>query len=129
MLGQKRETINSIIGEHSVFSGKFQIKGSLQVDGKFEGVSITVNHLHVGIKGKIKSTIKAQTVIVEGIVIGTINAQSRVFLMPTARILGTINTPELIIQKGVMLDGKIAISERPDKSSKELINQLYNNKT
>ena len=46
---EKNDTqLNSIIGEGSIFEGKFYIGGSLQIDGRFEGEIKTRDHLIVG---------------------------------------------------------------------------------
>ena len=94
---------NSIIGESSYFTGRFFINGSLRIDGKFEGQSLQADQLYVGPTGKVKTVVTASAVIAEGTIIGNISAKSRVMLMPTAKILGDIKTPELIIQNGVIL--------------------------
>ena len=46
-------------------------------------------------------------------------------LLPTARILGDIRTPELIIQNGVILEGRCIISNDLNQSAKTLIESLY----
>ena len=58
-------------------------------------------------------------------VIGNINASNRVLLMPTAKILGDIKTPELIIQNGVILEGRCTISNDLRSSAKDLISADY----
>ena len=64
--------------------------------------------------------------IVEGLVIGNISATGRVMLMPTAKVLGDIKTPELIIQNGVILEGRCTIANDLKVSSKDLIDAEYN---
>ncbi len=123
-----REMPKSIIGPNSFFEGRFYIKGELQIDGKFEGSSINVDHLYVGKTGKVKSNIKASSIIIEGIIIGNLTATSRIILYPTARVLGNIKTPEIIIQKGVIIEGKCTISNDFENPSKDLILKLYEEK-
>ena len=125
----KKESSKSIIGENSSFQGKFYIPGELQIDGKFEGASLFVDTLIVSKKGKIKSNIKANNIIVEGIVVGNLTAKNRIMLLPTAKILGNIKTPELIIQHGVVLEGKCTILHDIEKSPQELISKLYEEKS
>lgn len=117
---------NSIIGEGSYFKGEFILKGTLRVDGCYEGDKLEVDNLIIGQTGKIKSNIKSVYTVVEGIVIGDIEATSRVMLMPTSRVLGEIRTPELIIQNGVVLEGSCIIAPDPKTNPKETILALYN---
>ncbi len=115
----------NVIGENSYFSGSFVIKGSLRIDGNFEGKSLKAEQIYVGNTGRVRTNIEAISVIVEGLVIGNILATSRVLLMPTARILGDIKTPELIIQNGVILEGRCNISNDLKSSAKNLIEADY----
>jgi cytoskeletal protein CcmA (bactofilin family) len=115
----------NVIGENSYFTGNFNINGSLRIDGRFEGKFLQAEQLYIGPQGKIRTSINAISVIVEGLVIGNINATNRVLLMPTAKILGDIKTPELIIQKGVILEGRCAISNDLKSSAKSLIDAEY----
>jgi cytoskeletal protein CcmA (bactofilin family) len=122
------ERTKSIIGPGSFFEGKFYVNGELEVQGKFEGTSLFIDSLTVEKKGKIKTNIKANNVVVEGIVIGNIAARHRVMLMPSAKVLGNIRTPELIIQNGVLLEGKCTIQNDTEKSPAETVEKLYDEK-
>ena len=116
---------NSIIGESSYFTGHFYINGSLRIDGKFEGQSLRADQIYVGPTGKIKTTVTASAVISEGTIVGDIIAKNRVMLLPTAKILGDIKTPELIIQNGVILEGRCHISHDIKTSAKNYIEVEY----
>lgn len=116
---------NNLIGENSYFTGRFLINGSLRVDGRFEGKYLQADQLYIGPTGKVKTNINAVSIIVEGLIIGNINASNRVLLMPTAKIYGDIKTPELIIQNGVILEGRCNISNDLKSSAKDLIETEY----
>lgn len=117
---------NSTIGESSFFEGRFAVKGSLKIDGRFEGETLLVDQLQIGVKGKVKTAISATSVVVEGTVIGNITAARRILLLSTARVLGDIKTPELIIQDGVVLEGRCTISHVRIENTKQYIEDLYN---
>ncbi len=119
------EVTNSTIGENSYFNGRFFINGSLKIDGKYEGQSLRVDQLYIGPTGKVKTNVQASSVIVEGSVIGNIKAANRVMLLPTARVLGDISTPELIIQNGVILEGRCMISHDLKHSARSYIEGEY----
>ena len=63
--------------------------------------------------------------VVEGIVMGNITATARILLLPTARVLGDIKTPELIIQDGVVLQGRCTISHFQIDNTQQYIEELY----
>jgi cytoskeletal protein CcmA (bactofilin family) len=116
---------NTTIGEDSFFEGKFAIRGSLRIDGRFEGQALLVDQLQVGPKGKVRANIIATSVVVEGIVVGNVSASRRVLLLATARVLGDIKTPELIIQDGVILEGRCTISHVQIENTPQYIEALY----
>ncbi|MCD6121097.1 MAG: polymer-forming cytoskeletal protein [Spirochaetales bacterium] len=120
---------NTTIGENSFFEGKFAVKGSLRIDGKFEGQALLVDQLQVGASAKVKTNIHATSIVVEGIIIGNITASKRILLLSSARVLGDIKTPELIIQDGVVLEGKCTISHVEIENTKTYIENLYNKGT
>ncbi len=119
---------NSTIGEGSAFEGKFYINGSLRIDGKFEGEIRTDEELVVGETGKVKTNINAKSVVIAGTVIGNIKAENEVTLLETGRVNGDITTPILIIQKGVVADGRITITGGQKTDIKKLIDDSYGGK-
>ncbi len=125
LVKSSQEITNSTIGPNSYFTGRFFINGSLKIDGKFEGKSLSAEQLYVGVSGKVKTNISANSVIVEGIIIGNITARNRVMLLPTARVLGDIKTPELIIQNGVILEGRCMIAHDLKTSARAFIDGEY----
>ena len=115
----------NIIGENSVFEGSITLSGALRIDGTFLGKELTMEHITIGKTGKIKSEIKSQSIVVEGVVAGNINCSTRAMLLPTAKILGDISTPELIIQNGVIWDGHCRISNSDNENVAKIITDSF----
>ena len=92
----------------------------------YEGEKLEVDNIIIGQTGRIKSNVKSVSAVIEGIVIGNIEAASRVKLMPTSRVLGEIRAPELKIQNGVVLEGLCVVAPDPKTNPKETILSLYN---
>jgi cytoskeletal protein CcmA (bactofilin family) len=119
-------SINSIIGEGSVFQGKFFVHGSFQVDGKFEGEIRTEEHLYVGETGKVKTeVIRAKKITVAGVVLGDIEALEEVRLLSTGRVLGNVTAPQLTMEPGVVVKGSINITAGQKKDVDKLIEDAY----
>jgi cytoskeletal protein CcmA (bactofilin family) len=125
LVKSSQEITNSTIGQNSYFTGRFFINGSLKIDGKFEGKALQAEQLYIGTTGKVKTNVVANSVFVEGVIIGNISARSRVMLLPTAKIFGDIKTPELIIQNGVILEGRCVIANDLKTSAKDVIEAEY----
>ena len=119
------DSANNVIGVDSFFSGTFIVNGSLRIDGRFEGKFLQAEQLYIGRSGKIRTNISTVSLIVEGLIIGNINATGRILLMPTAKVYGDVKTPELIIQNGVILEGRCTIANDLRSSAKELIETEY----
>ena len=116
---------DTTIGEGSVFEGRCAVDGNLRIDGRFVGPTLQVEQLYVGPTGRIKTDIVANVVVVEGVVVGSITARNRVLLLSTARVLGDLCTPELVLQDGVILDGRCAIGRMQRASARRFIQALY----
>lgn len=119
---------NTTIGENSAFEGRFMVQGNLRIDGTFEGKSLVADQLQIGEKAKVKTNITATSVVVEGLVIGNVTANRRILLLSTARVLGDLKTPELIIQDGVILEGRCTISHVRIEDTRAYIESLYERK-
>lgn len=119
---------NTTIGENSAFEGRFMVQGNLRIDGTFEGKSLVVDQLQIGENAKVKTNITATSVVVEGLVIGNVTASRRILLLSTARVLGDLKTPELIIQDGVILEGRCTISHVRIQDTRAYIESLYKRK-
>ncbi len=109
-MAAKSDKMDSVIGEDSVFQGRFHVDGSLEVNGKFEGEVQIDDQLIVGESGKIKTNVYARRVVVGGIFIGNIHATEEVVLLETGKVLGNIITPNIIVHKGVVTLGQIQIT-------------------
>ena len=117
--------LNSVIGDGSIFEGKFFINGSLEIDGRFEGDIRTKEHLIVGETGKVKTDISAKRVTVGGTVIGNIEADEEVSMLSTGRVLGNIKAPKVNIEDGVVVEGEISISGGQKKGIRNIIEESY----
>jgi cytoskeletal protein CcmA (bactofilin family) len=98
--------LNALLGKGSEFEGKLAFEGKVRIDGTFTGEISTNDLLQVGDGAKIQAEISCGTVIVEGEVIGNIKATTAVELRRPARVHGDITTPSLVIEKGVVFEGK-----------------------
>jgi cytoskeletal protein CcmA (bactofilin family) len=125
MATKNESQLNSIIGEGSIFEGKFYINGSLQIDGRFEGEIRTKDQVIIGELGKVKTDISAKKVIIGGTLIGNIDAEDEVTLQSTGRVLGNIKAPKINIEEGVVVQGEISVSAGQKKGVTSIIEESF----
>jgi len=98
--------LNALLGRGSEFDGKLTFEGTVRIDGKFTGTIITNDVLVVGEGAKISAEINCGTIIVHGEVNGNIRAKSLVEFHQPAKVRGNVETPSLMIEKGVIFEGQ-----------------------
>lgn len=120
---------NCLIGEGSVFEGKFHVTGSIRIEGKFQGDIKTEDQLIIAPTGKVKTDIIARRVTVAGTLIGNITASEEVNLLETGKVLGNITTPKLNVEPGVITEGKVIITSNSSADVSTLIKDSYGDDT
>jgi len=103
--------LNCIIGEDSSLSGDVDVKGSARIDGSLEGTIIATESIIIGKGGLVKADMQGRDMVVAGTVIGNLKAEDRVELHTGARVDGNIETHTLIVDEGVVFNGKCAMVE------------------
>ncbi len=105
--------LNALLGKGSEFEGKLAFEGQVRIDGKFTGQITTKDTLVIGDGAKVMAEIQAGTVIVNGVVEGNIKATQSIELHQPGRIKGNIETPSLLIDKGVVFEGSCKMEGGP----------------
>jgi cytoskeletal protein CcmA (bactofilin family) len=98
--------LNALLGRGSEFEGKLTFEGTVRIDGKFTGTIITNDVLVVGEGAKVSAEISCGTVIVHGEITGNVKAKNAVELHHPAKMRGNVETPSLMIEKGVVFEGQ-----------------------
>ncbi|RKX88432.1 MAG: polymer-forming cytoskeletal family protein [Spirochaetes bacterium] len=102
--------INSIIGEGTSFSGDILLSGLIRIDGDFKGSITTEGKVLIGKNGRAECMIKADTVVIGGVVKGDIISSDKVVILSTGMLIGNIAAPRLVAEEGVILNGMCTIS-------------------
>ena len=109
--------INSIVGRGTFFRGHLELSGLLRIDGDFSGSVLTDGRVIVGQQGRADCAIEASTVVIGGVFKGEVLAYEKVVLLSSSIVIGSITTPRLIVEEGVLLSGRLRVagsaSERP----------------
>ena len=109
----------SVIDHGCEVEGHVSFAGTLVLNGKFRGELISSDTLLVGETGEVQAEVQVGVAIVSGQIRGNITARERVELRATARVFGDIATPVLILEEGVVFDGRCKMQgEEPQAAQK-----------
>ncbi|MBI3182868.1 MAG: polymer-forming cytoskeletal protein [Myxococcales bacterium] len=97
--------VHTLLGKGSEFDGKLTFEGQVRIDGKFTGQINTKDTLVIGEGARVSAEISAGTVIVNGVVEGNIKATQSIELHQPGRVKGSVETPALSMERGVILEG------------------------
>lgn len=103
--------LTALIGAGTEFEGKLGFEGTVRIGGKLTG-SITHGDMLIVDEGaQITADIACGSVVVcGGEVTGNIRATVSVELRQQAKVRGDIETPSLMIERGVLLQGQVRMA-------------------
>ena len=102
----------------SKISGKLMFDGATRIDGQVEGEITAKESLIIGESAVITAQIKANAVIVAGKVSGDIIATQRLEIRPSARVIGNLTSPVLIVHEGAMFEGHCSM--QPEAADRKI---------
>lgn len=108
------------IGKGMTLEGKLSFANTVRIDGLFKGEISATGTLVVGEGGIVEGEIKVGSIIVMGVVKGTLEAAGRVELRAPGSVLGDITTPNLMIGDGTVFEGNCRMVRRPDNTITEV---------
>jgi cytoskeletal protein CcmA (bactofilin family) len=107
--------IIAFVGEEVTFKGTIRYQGTVRVDGRLEGEIYTDGNLIIGQKAVITAKIEAGMVTCQGRITGEILAKNRVKLLSPAVFDGSITTPLLSMDEGVLFNGSCNMPQKGER--------------
>jgi cytoskeletal protein CcmA (bactofilin family) len=97
--------VTALLDHGASFEGNLTFEGTVRIGGKFKGQIFSNDTLVVDSGATVEAQIEADTVIISGCVMGNVFAKTKVIMHPPAVLKGTITTPSLRIDEGVVFEG------------------------
>ncbi len=97
--------LTALLDQGATFEGKLTFEGTVRIGGHFKGEIFTNDTLVINPGGKVEAQIEADIVVISGQVTGNVYAKRRVVMHPPAIFRGTVTSPSLRIDEGVMFEG------------------------
>jgi cytoskeletal protein CcmA (bactofilin family) len=98
-------------------SGKLHFEGTARIDGNIDG-EIDGKEVTIGEGAVATAQIRADSIIVSGKVKGDITATEKIELRPTAKIIGNITAPKVIVHDGAIFEGHCSMGQVTDGGNK-----------
>ncbi len=99
----------TVIGPGIALKGELRGEGTLAVLGQFEGDIALNGSLHVGPEARVDANITATAIVVAGVVRGNLSADTRVDILPSGSLTGTVKSGSFAAADGATVKGEIWI--------------------
>jgi len=101
----KTASVVAIIEEGCRFEGSLSFSGVARIAGIVDGTIYSNDTVIISETAIINADVNANVILISGTIKGNIRASSRVEILRPARFEGTITTPSLIVEEGVIFHG------------------------
>ena len=102
----------------SKISGKLSFDGPTRIDGQVDGEIIGKDSLTIGEAAVVTAQIKAAAIIVAGKVSGDIVATNRIEIRPSAKVIGNLTAPVLVVHEGALFEGHCSMQPEAGQGAK-----------
>ena len=102
----------TVVGPGIAIKGELQGQGTMTVLGRFEGDIVLDGDLHVGPDARVDANISARTFVVAGVVRGNLSADTRVDILPSGSLTGTVKSGSFAAADGATVKGEIWVARQ-----------------
>lgn len=107
----------AMIGNGSKIRGAIHFAGQAEIDCEIEGEIEAPDTLIIGESAHVKARITGGDIVIRGTVQGDVVATKRITLKRPARVAGNLTAPNLIIEEGVLFEGKCSMASSQPASA------------
>lgn len=102
--------VDTIIGPTVKVEGNFVGSGDIVVDGHVAGTLKTSKNLRVGESAVVKADVEAANILVAGEIRGHVKCGGKIELLPSAKVIGNVDTQTIAIAHGAVMHGKVTMA-------------------
>ncbi len=118
----KEGRLSGFVGHGTTLTGETEFHAMLRVDGHLIGtVASASGTLIIGTNGQVDANITVAAAMVNGTVNGDIYATEKLHLGRTARVMGNIQSPRLIVEEGAILEGSCNMLKARETQEEEAV--------
>jgi len=97
--------IDTLIGKNTVIEGSLNAEGTVRIEGKLKGDVNISGNLIVGDAGFVIGNVKADSVLLSGVIEGNITVENHLHLTSSSKLTGDIEAKNIIIDEGAVFNG------------------------
>jgi cytoskeletal protein CcmA (bactofilin family) len=118
----KEGRLSGFVGHGTTLTGETEFHAMLRVDGHLIGtVTSESGTLIIGTNGQVDANVSVAAAMVNGAVNGDIIASEKLQLGRTARVMGNIQSPRLIVEEGAILEGSCSMLKARETQEEEAV--------
>ena len=114
---QGTEDVSAFVGKGVEFKGTISYSGTVRIDGYLDGEINTDGILLIGEDAVLQAKITAGTVVCKGKITGDIVVKEQVKLRAPAVVNGSVKTPLLSMEDGVLFNGNLEMAQPVSQTS------------
>jgi cytoskeletal protein CcmA (bactofilin family) len=111
----RRESNGAMLGARLSFRGEVSGEGDFHIAGKFEGDVNVTGRVLVSEGAEVDANINAQAIVIGGTVRGNLSASTRVEILPTGVLTGTLKTGSFTAADGASVKGEVWVERSPTR--------------
>lgn len=117
----KEGRLSGFVGHGTTLTGETEFHAMLRVDGHLIGtVTSEAGTLIIGTNGQVDANIHVAAAMINGTVNGDVVASEKLQLGRTARVMGNIHSPRLIVEEGAILEGSCSMLKARETQEEEV---------
>jgi cytoskeletal protein CcmA (bactofilin family) len=102
---KKHPKLEVIIGSDTVIKGEMTSKGTVRIDGRFEG-NLVAEAVIIGEGAYLLGDITSKTMLAAGRITGNVHSVESVEIQPRGEVCGDIYTSRLSVAEGGVFEGR-----------------------
>jgi cytoskeletal protein CcmA (bactofilin family) len=110
---------HATIGPSIVIRGEVSGNEDLVIQGRIDGaVELDLHSVTVGGGGRVKANITGRVITIEGDVEGDLSAEEQIILRGSAKVLGDLKAPRVVLEDGASFRGLVDMGAPPKEVTK-----------
>lgn len=101
----EQQNSTTIINNGTTFKGMIDTKGSIYIDGRFEGIIVASHDVTIGKNGEVLGEIRSKILTVNGMIDGLFDVE-QINILGFGKVIGKVQYDELLIEQNGVFEGE-----------------------